>query len=228
MSHRSYFEGLLTDLRSRVFLMSGRVRNEFSLAYDALVTGQQEYIEAVYALDREVNQRHRDIGESCFSLISRQQPVAQDLKLIITAFNVSVALQHMGNQAKGMTRAAERMHDSLQAVHLPHSLDTMRQVAQAMHDDTFKAWEQRDMAKLQTVQERDDEVDALDVAVQAELFARMADAQEASEIEILYGLLRSSREVERFADLACDIARDVESYLRDTSATPVINGRDSG
>ncbi len=225
MSHRGYFDGLLTDLRSRIFLMSGRVRDEFSLAYDALVTGRQEYIEAVYALDREVNQLHREIGESCFSLISRQQPVARDLRLIITAFNVSVELEHMGNQAKGIARASERMKDSAKPLQMPHSLDIMKQMAQVMHDDTFEAWEQRDIAKLQSVLDRDDEVDALDVEVQAELFTRMASTKEASEIEVLYDLLRSSREVERFADLACDIARDVMVYLQETEfESPATSG----
>ncbi len=216
MSYRGYFEGLLTDLRSRIFLMSGRVRDEFSLAYDALVTGKQEYIEAVYALDREVSQLHREIGESCFSLISRQQPVARDLRLIITAFNVSVELEHMGNQAKGIARASERMKDSAKPLQMPHSLDVMQQVAQVMHDDTFAAWEQRDIAKLQSVLDRDDEVDALDAEVQIELFTRMAGTQEAAEIEKLYDLLRSSREVERFADLACNIAENVVIYLQET------------
>ena len=216
MSHRGYFEGLLADLRSRIFLMSGRVRDEFSLAYDALVTGKQEYIEAVYAMDKEVNQLHREIEKDCFLLISRQQPVAKDLKLIIAAFNVSVELEHMGNQAKGVARAAERMKESSEPLQLPHSLDIMKQMAQAMHDDTFKAWEQRDVAGLEVILKKDDEVDALDVEVQSELFSRMAGTKETAEIEVLYDLLRSSREVERFADLACNIARNVGTLLRDT------------
>ncbi len=223
MSHRGYFEGLLTDLRGRIFLMSGRVRDAFSLAYDALVTGKQEYIEAVYALDQEVNQLHMKIGESCFSLISRQQPVARDLRLIITVFNVSVALEHMGNQARGMARAAERMKNSSVAVlPVPHSLDIMKRMAQGMHDDTFAAWEQRDIAKLQAVLDQDGAVDDLDIEVQAELFVRMASTKEAAEIEILYDLLRCSREVEKFADLACDIARDVAIFLQETQSEAIV------
>lgn len=216
MSHRGYFDSLLDALRSRIFLMSGRIRDEFSLAYEALVTGKQESIEAVYAMDREVNQLHREIEESCFSLISRQQPVANDLKLIITAFNISVELERMGNQAKGLARAAERMQNSTRPLQLPHSLDIMKQLAQDMHDDTFKAWEQRDVAKLAAVVRRDKEVDALDGEVQVELFNRMARSTEATEIEVLYDLLRSSREVERFADLACNIAEYIGALVRDT------------
>lgn len=216
MTLRAHFDTQLAALRSRLFLMSGRVRDEFALAYHALVNRDREAIETVYAQDREVDQLCAQIERSCFSLISLQQPVAKDLRLIITVFNINTDLERMGDQAKGIARVTERLLAIPSAWFPPHGLDAMHQKAQFMHDETFKAWDEQNVPRLERVVASDDAVDAWDVEVQSELFSRMAGTAQATDIEALYELLRASREVERFADLVCNIARDITSYVRDT------------
>lgn len=216
VSYRGFFDASLDDLRSRVFLMSDRVREELSLAYEALINADMEPCRAAFALHRELERMQIEIEEDCFTLISRQQPVAQDLKLIITVLNISVELARMGDQARGLARIAKRLIHSPLPPQLPHGLDTMKRLAQEMHDDTFKAWERRDTEMLAKIVLRDTEVDSLDGEVQTELFTRMASSGQPQEIKLLNELLRASREVERFADLACNIALEIDSYLENT------------
>lgn len=209
---RHHFETQLTALRSSLFLMSGRVRDEFALAYNALVNRDRDTVEAVYTLDREVDQLRSQIEQKCFLLISRQQPVATDLHLIITIYNINVDLDRMGDQARGIARCTDRMLVQ-PPVSLPHDLDAMQQWAQSMHDQAFDAWARHDVPQAEQILAQDEEVDALYARVQAMLFAAMAETSDPNAIQTFYELIRVAREVERFADLACNIARDVIRYM---------------
>lgn len=217
---RSHFESQLLDLRSRLFLMSGRVRDEFALAFQALVNRDLEEAEVVFGLDREVNHMQREIERDCITLISRQQPVAKDLQLIITVYNINVDLERMGDQAKGIARVTKRLHQK-PLFSLPNGLAVMHRMAAKMHDDTFTAWEHGDLDLAREVISRDDEVDAIDGQIQSEFFLRMANTQDQAEIEALYECIRATREIERFADLLCNVARDIIDYVQETQyATP--------
>ncbi len=212
---RSYFDSQMADLRSRLFLMSGRIRDEFTLGFDAFLQRDASLIEAVYALAQEVQTLQAEVEANCFTLISRQQPVAQDLLLIITVYNINLDLERMGSQARGIARSTERLLTK-PAFEVPHEFHAMYRLALGMHDDTFKGWEDKDLDLLKQTIDQDEQVDALDRKLQKTLFGQMAQTEQTQDIEALYEFIRVSREVERFADLACSIARTVWIYLYDT------------
>ncbi len=212
---RNYFDSQMADLRSRLFLLSGRVREEFTLGFDAFIQRDAKLIEAVYALAQEVQSLQAEVEAACFTLISRQQPVAQDLLLIITVYNINLDLERMGSQARGIARSTERLL-TMPAFEVPHEFHTMYRMAQDMHDHTFMGWESKDVDLLWQIVARDEQVDELNQQVQRALFSRMAQTEQASDIAALYEFTRVSREVERFADLTCNIARAVCTFVQDT------------
>ncbi len=214
---RSHFDSQLIELRSRLFLISGRVRDQFTLGFNAFVKRDRQQIAQVYALDKEVKRLQNEVEASCFTLISRQQPVAQDLHLIITIYNINLDLERMGSQARGIARATERLLPK-PAFELPLSFHTMYRLVLGMHDDTFRGWESKDQVLLRQVIDQDDQVDDLVREAQRELFSRMAQTEQTEDIAALYEFIRVSREVERFADLACAIARTVGVFVHDTEA----------
>ncbi len=214
---RSHFETQLGELRSKLFLMSGRVRDQFTIGFDAFLQRDANRIEEVYALGQEVKQLQAEVEANCFTLISRQQPVAQDLLLIITVYNISLDLERMSSQARGIARSTERLLTK-PAFEVPIKFHTMYQLALDMHDNTFKGWEDKDTDLLHQVIDQDDQVDILDREVQKELFSRMAKTEQAQDIEAFYEFIRVSREVERFADLAGNISRTVWIFVNDTES----------
>ena len=215
-SIRRTFDNQLSDLRSRLYIMSAVVREEFDLGFRALIHRDADSVEAVYAIDEEMRSKRAEIERGCFTLLSRQQPVAHDLRRLIVYYNVALDLERMGQQAKGLARSSRRVMDK-PPYPLPHGLALMHDKARHMHDATFAAWEQGDLNAIGRVIADDDEVDELDRTVKEELFRRMAETSDESLIATLYESIRATREVERFADLVCMVARDVREYTRMTS-----------
>ena len=212
-SIRRTFDNQLSDLRSRLYIMSAVVKEEFDLGFRALSDRDPDSVEAVYAIDEEMRGRRAEIERSCFTLLSRQQPVAHDLRRIIVYYNVALDLERMGQQARGLARSSRRVMDKPPCP-LPHGLALMHDKARQMHDAAFAAWEQGDLDQIDRVIAADDEVDSLDRSVKEELFGRMAATSDEAEIATLYEYIRATREVERFADLVCMVARDVQEYTR--------------
>ena len=212
-SIRRTFDNQLSDLRSRLYIMSGVVREEFDLGFQALADRDPDAVEAVYAIDEEMRDKRSEIERGCFTLLSRQQPVAHDLRRIIVYYNVALDLERMGQQAKGLARSSRRVMDKPPCP-LPHGLALMHDKARQMHDATFSAWEQGDLEQIDRVIAADDEVDELDRTVKEELFRHMAETSDEDLIATLYEYIRATREVERFADLVCMVARDVQEYTR--------------
>ena len=212
-SIRRTFDNQLSDLRSRLYIMSAVVREEFDLGFRALADRDPDSVEAVYAIDEEMRGKRSEIERGCFTLLSRQQPVAHDLRRIIVYYNVALDLERMGQQAKGLARSSRQVMDKPPCP-LPHGLALMHDKARQMHDATFSAWEQGDLEQIDRVIAADDEVDELDRTVKEELFRHMAETSDEALIATLYEYIRATREVERFADLVCMVARDVQEYTR--------------
>ena len=181
---RRTFDSQLSDLRSQLYIMSAVVKEEFDLGFRALADRDPDAVEAVYAIDEEMRSKRSEIEQGCFTLLSRQQPVAHDLRRIIVYYNVALDLERMGQQAKGLARSSDRVMDK-PPYPLPHGLALMHDKARHMHDATFSAWEQGDLNQIDRVIADDDEVDELDRSVKEELFRRMAETSDESLIATL-------------------------------------------
>jgi phosphate transport system protein len=207
-SVRAHFDRKLNDLRDGILLMGSRVEEEMKLALEALATLNIDKANEVYAADRIVNRMRFEIEEQCFSLIVTQQPAARDLRTIMTAMNIIVDLERMGDQAKGIAKVIPHLirHPLLDR---PPELKQMGDLVSRMLNQVLLAYSRVNVDLARVIAHQDDEVDMLYAQVFSKIMVQMAHTNSPEQIEASYELLRVARELERFGDLATNIAERI-------------------
>lgn len=205
MHTREKFENDLQKLSEDILLMASRVEEQLSLALAAYDRLDPSLASLIADLDREVNRSRFAIEDKCVELIAMQQPAARDLRLIVSALNMIVDLERMGDQAKGVMKALQHMH--IRPVKTrPAEIHQMGVLVLEMLRRAKDAYVRRDIDLAREVAASDDEVDKLYARAFTEIMFRMADTNSPEEVESEYELLRIAREFERFGDLTTNVA----------------------
>jgi phosphate transport system protein len=204
---RDRFEQKLHELRDDILKMGSMVEDELSLALKALDTLDVNLTYQIFEADKAVNQTRFQIEEQCFELIVTQQPTARDLRAIVAVMNMIVDLERMGDQAKGIAKVIPHLLE--EARQKPPELKQMGQLGGQMLHTSMTAYAQNDIILAQMVAEQENQVDALYAQVFTQTMAAMAETKKQKKIEACYELLRAARELERFGDLATNVAERV-------------------
>ncbi len=201
-----HFEMELQSLKRRLLGMGALVEERVHASMQALMERRAEAAEAVIAGDAEVNDLQIEIDDRCLKLLALQNPMASDLRLITAAMKINADLERIGDQAVNIAENAVRI--ALAPPLRPMiDLPRMAEMAEAMTRDSLDAFVRRDAALARDVLSRDDAVDLLkDQIFRVLLTHMMADP---GTIERALGLLLVSRNLERIADHATNIAEDV-------------------
>jgi phosphate transport system protein len=205
MTTRAYFDRMLDELRDNILLMGSRVGEELKLAVRAYDELDLDLAADVFEADKAVNQARFDIEEECFTLIVTQQPAARDLRAIVTAMNVIVDLERMGDQAKGIAKIIPHLLKNPQQERPQELMDMAEEVGE-MLDQSMVAYANGNVDLARVVAQQDDKVDALYARVFTKIMDKMAATGNTDKVEAAYELLRVARELERFGDLATNIA----------------------
>lgn len=208
MSIRHRFEMQLSELREDVLKMGSMVEEELRMAMDALDRLDTSLAKEVFAFDNTINATRFNIEEKCFALIVTQQPAARDLRFVITVMNMIVDLERMGDQAKGIAKVIPHMVRSAD-IPRPTELGEMGRLVAKMLNQTMTAYAHDNIDLAQAVATQDDEVDALYNKVFTQIMSHMARVDSEMKVEASYEVLRAARELERFGDLATNIAERV-------------------
>lgn len=203
---RHHFEEDLQVLKQRLLNMGALVEERVHQAIVSLIERRHELAESVRDGDKEVNDLQIEIDDRCLKLLALQQPMATDLRLITAAMKINSDLERIGDQAVNVAENVIRIlpHPPLKPIfELPRMADS----AEKMTRDSLDAFVRRDVDLARTVLKRDDEVDRLkDHVFRVLLTYMMADP---GTIERALGLILISRNLERIADHATNIAEDV-------------------
>jgi phosphate transport system protein len=208
MQLRERFHRQLNELRSEILAMGSQVEEQLHLSLAALSTLDGDKIQAIYALDEEVNRRRYAVEDSCFNLIAMQHPTASDLRLVLSALAMAVDLERMGDQTKGIAKAVRHMR-RLPATRRPALLEQMGLAGGRMLRRAMSAYAESNAEVARTVPPLDEEVDNQYARIYADLMMQMAQSDTTDEVEAIYEILRSARELERFGDLAANVAERV-------------------
>jgi phosphate transport system protein len=205
---RDFFHQRLTELRDDILKMGSMVEDELDLALRGLEKLDIDLANQVFEADEKVNQMRFSIESKCFELIVTQQPAARDLRAIVAVMNMIVDLERMGDQAKGIAKIIPHL------VEYPHrpkppELMPMGDMVGKMLNQSMTAYAQKDIKLAQKVADQDDQVDGLYARVFTQIMETMADTKKQKKVEACYEVLRSARELERFGDLATNIAERV-------------------
>jgi len=157
------------------------------------------------AEDQLVNDLERQVDDECVRLIATQQPVAKDLRKIISAMKISTDLERMADLAIGIAKVARRIEGPLckPLIDIP----LMAEKALAMMQQGLDAYSNEDMFLAQGLAAQDDEVDHLYNRVVRDLLVIMTQAPEHLD-QGMY-LTFVGRYLERFADHATNIGENV-------------------
>jgi len=198
---RLHFETELQALRNQLLTMGGLVEERVHRAVHALVHRREEEAQRIIATDKEINDLQMDIDSRCLKLLATQTPLAVDLRLITSAMKINADLERVGDQAVNI---AESVLVLIPQPPLKPLIDIPRMaaIAEKMIRDALDAFVNRD-----DVLRRDDEVDELKDQVFRELLTYMM--ADPGTIQRALSLILISRNLERIADHATNIAEDV-------------------
>lgn len=205
---RERFEQQLQELQRDILRMGKMVEEEMLLALQALEELDVKLAQQVHTADDAVNKLRFETEEKCFTVLVTQQPAARDLRAVVTVMNMIVDLERMGDQAKGIAKVIPHLRRQKKQVPLPE-LQQMGTLVVNMLRQTMQAYTNDSVTLARIVAAQDDEVDKLYSQVFAKLVNQMADDNLAEEIATSYERLRVARELERFGDLATNIAERV-------------------
>ena len=203
---RHHFESEMQALKSQLLTMGGLVENRIHRAVDSLIHRKEIEAQKVIESDVEINDLQIEIDERCLKILATQTPVAVDLRFIAAAMKINSDLERMGDQAVNI---AENTLKCLDKPPLKPFIDLPRMaaLAQEMTRDALDAFVRRDAELARDVLRRDDVVDDLKDQVFRELLTYMM--ADPGTIERALSLILISRNLERVADHATNIAEDV-------------------
>jgi phosphate transport system protein len=204
--HIRHFQEELEQLKTRLLEMGGLAEDRLRLAVRGLVERDHALVERVLLGDTAINHLHIEIDDRCFKLLALHQPMAVDLRSIVSAVKINTDLERVGDLAVNIAEAAGRYLDHPPVKELI-DIPRMADIAQSMLRDALDAYVRRDVTLAQSVLDRDDELDMLKTLVFRELLTHML--RDPATIEPSLDLVLISRHLERVGDHATNVAEDV-------------------
>jgi phosphate transport system protein len=204
---RTHFEQQLDDLTARLVAMSRMVEGLMETALKALSDRDASKAEAVIVGDREIDATEVEIEEQCVELLATQQPMASDLRRLITVLKINNDLERIGDHSVNIAQTAERLIKKDSDWALPIELSEAATIAQGMLRDVLDAFVQHDPDKARVVTARDDRVDQLEESHLRSAITMMMESP--ARIGTGLSLILIGRNIERIADLATNIGEDV-------------------
>jgi phosphate transport system protein len=205
VGYRHFHEQLAT-LKQRLLDMSARAEELIDLSVEALLGRDKDKAEAVISGDREVDTMELEVEQLTISLLALQQPMARDLRFLVASIKISSDLERVGDHAVNIAQSSLRLIALHGTITPDPEIEDMARRARKMLGDAIDAFVRADGALGREVCKSDDVVDALhDSVFRILLTHMMADAR---TINPSLELLLVSRNLERVADLATNIAED--------------------
>jgi phosphate transport system protein len=204
-THR-HFHDELAELKAKLLTLSGEAEAALSAAVQALLQRDAAKAARVIAGDGTVNELENEVEDAVVQLLATQQPMARDLRLLMAALKIANDLERVGDHAVNIAQSVERLLAYRPITPEPELVEMARQ-AGTMLADAMEAFVRGDAVAGRAICRRDDQVDALHRSMFRILLTHMAE--DAHLIGAAIELLLVSRNLERVADLATNIAEDV-------------------
>ena len=208
----SSYEEELTRLAESIAEMGGLVEASLSNATLALLKLDHPLAQATIEADKQIDAMQRKIDETAVSMIARRQPMAGDLRAIITSIHVANDLERMGDMSKQIARRSMQIESLSLAPKFYNGVKHMNDLVLRQVKSALDAYATRDSAAAVEVCNGDDEIDALYTSLFRELLTYMME--DPRVITQCTHLLFCGKSLERAGDHATNIAE--AAYYLDT------------
>jgi phosphate transport system protein len=203
---REAFHDELDGISQSLLQMASLVKEALSLATKSLLNADLALAEKVIQDDIVIDNIQHDLDSRTISLMARQQPVASDLRTLVTSLRMSADLERMGDLAHHVAKQARmRYPNSAVPAELTGTIEEMGRVAVAIIDKLSAVMEHRDIVRAVELETDDDEMDRL----HRKLIATLLDDNWQHGVEAAIDMTLLGRYYERCADHAVSIARRV-------------------
>ncbi len=203
---RTAFHEELRLIRDQLVEMTRLTSSALNRATQALTDADLELAESVITADEHIDALRRELDDRAVDAIARQQPVARDLRMLVTAMRMSADLERMGDLARHVAKTARlRYPRSAVPASLRSTITGMSRVALRMVDRAGSVIASDDLEGAAELLQADDEMDHL----HREVFRKVLSDGWDEGIEAAIDATLLSRYFERFGDHAVAVAHRV-------------------
>ncbi len=208
---RSRFQNGLDELRDKLLRMGGLAEQAIDRATEAYRTRDPKFCQMVFTGETAINQAERDIDELALDLLAMQQPMAIDLRFIMAVIKINADLERVGDQAVNI---AQRVLDlvSEPPVELPVDVPKMASSVSTMVQRALESFLDGHAEVAESVLQMDNVVDRMKDEAFVVLVQKMQS--DPALVRPALNVLLISRNLERIADHATNIAEDVIFWVR--------------
>lgn len=196
----------IEKLKKMLMALCEVVEKSFLQAVQSIKTRDAKLAREVIEADTHIDHMEVDVEEECLKMLALYQPVAIDLRFIITVLKINNDLERIGDLAVNIAERSEYLAGQRE-IDVPFDLEKMAEKTQSMLRSSLQALVSMNCELAWKVCAADDEVDAMN----RQMFFILQDRIRAhpEQTEPLIHLLSASRHLERVADHATNIAEDV-------------------
>ena len=199
--YEGQLDGLIKDLRR----LGLRVYFNINNALVSLGEEKKSFARQTIEKDKEINHLDHEINEKVIMLITRQQPIAKDLRMMMAALKISTDFERMGDNAASIAHI--RLRVKINDNYVFTRLKTMGKLAMLMLEDLNNAIRNKDLPLIKEVIERDEDIDDLYVNIVNTRYLIDNDPFVAGQAHL------AARHLERIGDHISNIAESVYYYL---------------
>jgi phosphate transport system protein len=208
---RINFHKQLAELKDKLLAMAALSQQALDFSVEAYLERDMALCDHVLEIEEAINTAETVVDEMAYELLAKEQPMAIDLRFILSVIKINGDLERIGDQAANIAERAQAMKDE-PVLQLPVDIQQMGESAGVMIRTAIQSLLEADAKMAESVLSMDDAVDDGNRVVQAELMEVM-QRQPLVSVQALTAIL-ISRNLERAADHATNIAEDVIFWLR--------------
>ncbi len=193
-------------LKQRVLFLGTLVEEAIARAVSALFTRDAALAERVIAADTVIDRMEVEIEEECLKILALYQPVAYDLRFVVSVLKINNDLERIGDLGRNIAKRAAYLSNAA-PLELPPQLREMAAKAQTMVKNGLDALVNGDAALARQVRLDDDAVDDLRSQIRADMMEHIR--KNPTQVELLLKINAVAKHLERIADMATNVAEDV-------------------
>jgi phosphate transport system protein len=208
---RLRFQQSLDDLKERLLVMAGMAEQAIQRAIEAYRTRDLSICDLVDLGEQAIDRFEREIDQMALDMLAMEQPMAIDLRFILSVIKINADLERVGDAASSIS---DRVRDleAFPVSDLPVDIPRLASLAEAMVRKALQAFIEGDADQAEAILLLDDDVDRLNDAAYFSLSNLMKSQPELTPQAL--NAMMIARSLERVADHATNIAEDVIFWVR--------------
>ncbi|MDR3751449.1 MAG: phosphate signaling complex protein PhoU [Terracidiphilus sp.] len=208
---RIRFQQSLDELKEQLLVMAGLAEQAIQRAIEAYRVRDLSICDLVSRSEIAINRLERDIDQAALDLLAMEQPMAIDLRFILSVIKINADLERVGDAAKSISERVRSM-EQMAAVELPVDIPKMAALASEMVRKCLQSFIEADAETARSILAMDDAVDAMNRAAYKSLTKVMEEESHIAPQAL--NALMICRSLERVADHATNIAEDVIFWVQ--------------